>query len=365
MAAAAVAHDSPADLVAVEPLSPATPATSTTTASSAPFDFDPDSSSALLSPLAKRIPQAKRTKDLDEYKQRDMERKCLIKCVDWLVKNESIATVMWNHIMTGQLAVNNGRPEADWFKDAPKTMARVDLKWRAQFLQDLSEGALTTEVIRRLDARDENALHDIWCMVTKTTGTEMLSPAFQEKALLAVAVRLRVQQVGGPSLRQWIRDHLNVETGVVDWLRGGAYSYEFQENRLKRVVHRSGSAADVPEFINIRRDFTLESPAVDTLTKFSKKPFDLIIRTLFAKDQGPNAHTFDRKGRAMKAWVEDATAALRRQQALARAGTTSNPDLVLTDHAKERRVAALVRARAKADAQPVSKRARKLSMPVA
>lgn len=352
------ASSSPAAaLVEVEPLSPAP------TLGSSASTLDAESPRAILSPLAKKIPMAKRGKDEDEFRQRDVQRRCLIRCVDWLVKNEVAASMMWNHIMTGQLNLQGARPESEWFKEPPKCMSKVDLKWRAQFLQDFSDGSLTSDLIARIDERDENALHELWCLLTKMTGSEALPEESQEKALMAVAVKLRMEQVRAGTVQRWVDRAVDKRTGVINWLAGGAFTFVFENNRLVHAKHYTGAEVVVPDFITIKKDFNIESPAVDTLTKFTKHPLEVQVKTLFPKDIGANTLLFDKKGRGMKTLLHEAQDKLRDRRARLRGGTSEGSTLVLKDHAKECRTAALAKARAKVESRP-QKRARTIQLDV-
>ena len=258
---------------------------------------------------------------------------------------------MWSHISTGQLSASSDKSAEDWFKEAPKTVNAIDREWKAQWIIIHSEEALDETIIGRIDDVGDMALEDMFRMFTKMQGTEQLPKEFQEKALANLAFRVRMHSIGGASIALWVDRYVDTRSGQIDWAGGAAYTFTASQGILVTAKHHSGCQAPIPEWMRIVEGTKLLSPAIDTLTAFDMQPKPVPISQFFADGSGPNNHVFDKKGRAMKAWLQQAQQVLQGTRAFS--GSTATVGSVkLRDYTKEKRVAGLEIARAKMAERP-------------
>lgn len=316
-----------------------------------------------LSPLAKKIPQAKRGGvSAAEQKERERNRKCFINVVDWLCKNEKHAPHVWNKIITGDLGLE---PELDknvMFDKPPKAFGKIESSWVAQWIVDRSGGELTPAFMQVLDTADPAIVHDMLSRITMTTGSESLPEEFQEKALLNIALELRMQDLGSFNIKDWALECVNKDDKCIDWWKGGPFFYKWEGGKLAGVMHRrSGVEIIVPDHISIQKCFNLESPMSDACAAFVKQPFRQLVSSFFGKNEGPNEHKFDKKGVVMKKLLARAQQQL--QEIWAKAAADTHERVTLTDHVKERRLSALAKAR-EAVGDRAQKRARTVTMEV-
>lgn len=146
----------------------------------------------------------------------------------------------------------------------------------------------------------------------------------------------------------------------MDWLAGGPFFYQWRDGRLTSVMHRkSGLEVAVPQHIVILSTFELESPMCDTLAAFVKSPFKQLVCSFFNAGEGPNLAAFDKKGKEMKNLCAMALAEMQERKSQASADT--HEKVILKDHAKEKKIAALAAARQQMAQRP-AKRARTLTM---
>lgn len=299
-----------------------------------------------LSPLAKRIPKVRRVGDSMEQRRRDLQRSCLVKLVDWAVKHEELVPKVWSALEAGQVLFDDG-PKAGFFAEPPKTIRNIEKSWKARFLIDLGDGAISNELMADIDSRDEHAIHEVFCMLTKTfLGSESLPREFIDQRLLAAAMRARHEEVLPHfNMKHWAREHI-AANGTIAWQQAGPYTYTFSPTgQLAEVTHVSGAKASVPKHMVIDNEFQLKQCAYDMSAQFVNGPVQHMVHKLFGKGEGPNKFAFDRKGMCMRSLLHHAQAAIAQAE---KSTTISSDDgLKLRDHAKERRAAALEKAREK------------------
>ncbi len=104
----------------------------------------------ILSPLAKKIAAARKGGSTATYRQREVNGNCLIRCVDWLSKNEEHAAHVWHLIISGGLGLSCQADMAEFLEVAPKAMGKIDITWRAQFVVDYSDGRLSSQLVQGL-----------------------------------------------------------------------------------------------------------------------------------------------------------------------------------------------------------------------
>lgn len=220
---------------------------------------------------------------------------------------------------------------------------------------------LTLPMVQHQDKLDEHFVADTLRMFLKAAGTETLPPECKDKDVLDRALYLRYEKVSPhETIGTWSARCIPQDGSKVDWTTAGAYNLHFDSSSglLRSLQHRaSGHVASVPDDISIDKSFNYTSPASDKSALLSKgrllKYFciDFFDTKLL---HGPRSYHFDKRQNEMKTIVQlavDHVAESRAPSAPAAA------EVVLTDHCKARRDAALAKARARLSEQP-SKRAR-------
>lgn len=158
-----------------------------------------------LSPLAKKIPQAKKGGcSTIEQKKRDTNRKCFVNVVDWLCKNEQHSPHVWNLIISGGLGLEKEVDGSLWFDKPPKSVGKVDSTWKAQRIVERSDGKLTAALMKVLDDADPRLIHDMFSRFTCTNGSETLPAEFQEKAIFSLAMDLKMKELGDFGIARWV-----------------------------------------------------------------------------------------------------------------------------------------------------------------
>ena len=302
-----------------------------------------------LSPLARRIPKAKRVLDSKEMRRREENRACLVKLVDWAVKNEDKVVSVWTKLSTGQLA--DDKPPQGFWSHPPKNIRSIDKHWKANFILGVAGDAISGADIQRLDKEDEQIVSDIFAFCVKMVGTEALPEQFADQELMTLFLKTRHAEVfPGTEFETWCSKFV-AKQDKVDWLKAGAYAYTFNNaGKLTKVKHMSGKEVTVPNHMIVDGSFTLQQAAHDTLAEFMNGPVTHQVCKLFDKDDGPNDLLFDRKGKAMKNYLEHAKHA---QMELRKATQTSaDSSMQLRDLKKEKQVAALKKARERLAAMP-------------
>lgn len=298
-----------------------------------------------LSPLAKRIPKVRRVGDANEQRRKELQRSCLVRLVDWSVKHEELVPKVWSALEAGQILLDDG-PPAGCFAEPPKTVRHIEKSWKASFIVDLAGGAISNALMSKIDAVDEHAIQEIFAMLTKTVGSESLPRDFVDQRMLASAMRARHQQVLADfDMKAWVKEHISA-SGAISWERAGPYTYVFsKEGQLVSVKHVTGATAEVPKHMVIDTAFTLKNCAYDMMAQFFLGPVLHMVYKLFPKGEGPNKFGFDRNGAVMRSLLGAAQACVR--DADRASNIASDEGLQSKDHAKERRAAALEKAREK------------------
>lgn len=296
-----------------------------------------------LSPLAKRIGMFKKCSDPVEARQKELERKCLVRCVDYLAKHEEQAPKIWSWIMTDMMGTHRDLDREVFFQEHPKTLAKVEKQWKANRLAANSNKMLNAVTLQHLDANDERLIDDLICMKAKLSGTESLPKECQEKAVLDELLKIRVAEVGAESVGSWVMKCVNMTDHTVDWAKGAVFTLVFEGEHARKVRHHSGVEVSNPQYIPLTQDFKIESPCNDQTCTAVRGASSCLLKSLFPEDSAPFQHMLDRKGKVMANLVKQAVLEVGRKKSAL--GHSMDGDVELADHAKVRRTAALQKAR--------------------
>jgi hypothetical protein len=311
------------------------------------------------------MPNAKKGSTVQETTKLTLQRKCLVKCVDFLCKNEAYAVKVWDMIQHDMIQLDvEENAESELFKDAPKTFRKIDPTWKARWLCRKSGGSLTPARLKQQDEKDEHFVHDVFNVFLKVNGTESLQPDAIDQRILEAACDIRYMDLdAAETVKAWA-ERCVAEDTPVDWMVAGAYGLVFRDNKLDTVMHRSsGLVAEVPDNLVIDKDsFRMENPTSDRLACLFRGKVQRYMCCDFFVDMesGPHVKVLDKKGVLLKSIFATAVDRVRLQRSAA-AEHISNESVELKDHTQAKREKALEAARTKATEQP-AKRARTVAL---
>jgi hypothetical protein len=229
-------------------------------------------------------------------------------------------------------------------------MSKVDRTWLAGWMKDHSGGTLSNTEVEILDAKDERLILDVLLMHLKMTGTETLPKACQDPEVLSKFMELRMAQVPGEHICDWVSKAVTKPGMEVDWWLGSAFHLEFNGDRAVKCRHRSGmEVAILKEYIG--KDYEIVSPCSDEFATAKNGASSVVLCKLFPAKTGPNDSGLDKKNEQLKHLVAQAVASVNLRRSSTAPSATAQ-ELVLKDHAKERRTEALRKARDRLASQP-------------
>ncbi len=315
-----------------------------------------------LSGLAKRIPATvKRTGTDEQQRRRTLCRKCLIQCVDFLVKSEDKAPDVWLLIQNNMLPSEMFDQGGECFLRAPKCLKKVPTPFKAQWLSSRSDGTLSMGDVQFIDSVDENWLDDALALLLKMTMQENLHPSLQNKAVLCEFLDIRFASVQCESIADWVLRCLDRKTMSFDWWLGGAYRVKFENHRAVKFTHRSGESVAVPDYVHLFDDFKLINPVSEAQATLTKGIVSQKLLDLFPDESEARKGLLDKKGAMMKSLVDEAASNIeaKRTASLRQAAGAEG----FVDHTKHKRQEALAKAKASrpAGSEIVAKRRRSLA----
>jgi len=209
--------------------------------------------------LLSRIPKVIRCTDPSEKLRRELIHSHLLAVVQQFKSDESLVTLVHNYLSSDLLkkATSDKLPASFW-SDQYTKLYRLPKSWKASQLIRISQGDLTTEIIKKIDNKDLDAITTLWYMVHQVNPTDDLHPVLLNKAWNDELWDARAAQVGN-YLKDWVAQSVNAE-GNIDWKHGACYKVIFIGDRAAKIKHIGGDEYDVPSTTHIGKDFSMLYP---------------------------------------------------------------------------------------------------------
>ena len=229
--------------------------------------------------LAKRVPRVRQGGDTGQYKKKVIERNCLVKIIDRLEDDRSMAPHVWNaldlNLITNVTDDEVANHQAAFFPEKVKSVKSLPDPWIASWLVAITNGRITSTMCDKLHGADTSALVSLLCFAcmlcpTLTLPKEMLNKLFCSRVLIKryAAVGNRLQN---------FEKCIN-EAGVINWVLACAFDFTWSGNsgdsRLASIRYKYGIPAQpavvIPAHYNISSTaYTLVEPWLDWMGMFS------------------------------------------------------------------------------------------------
>lgn len=220
---------------------------------------------------------------------------------DW-----DLALTTWHCIETTK--ENRTASLSQGWDDTTVNCSRLPKYFMAQVLvaSDTSPSdRFSQSLLDTVDAHDSNGVRRLFYLHSMG-GANMYVPkvARSSKALSLEIYKERIHSVNG--IRDWCKTHIS-SIGHIDWLRGGPYTIEWDENGVaSKIRFWLGDVATAT--VKVTRDFTLVDawdPWVAEL-RAPSGPGRYKLNEFFTKDPptGPHKFALDRKGVMMTSFAE-------------------------------------------------------------
>jgi len=312
-----------------------------------------DGDESKLCSLALRVPKPGKTSDETAGLKRQVEHRTMQKIVQHLwVHRRDLIQPSWGYLendMVKVAAPDSGTTgEITTFDPAPKTIKQIPPKWKGQFMVDRMEG-MSADMIARVDDKDSKAIEDLFQLLTKTTGTDVLPAMAASMPLTARVMTQRIQETQRESLLKLIPSAVNAETGEVNWSKLKLYTPIFcpASGKAQKLKHICGDDSKaIPKHIVITKEFKISNPVNDNLAHAVFKGTKHHLASLFTDSSKPNLLILDKSGEMLKTRFT-AMAEVMEAERLASLGNIETTDeLTLVDKKLEKRTRLLEKARA-------------------
>lgn len=171
-----------------------------------------------------------------------VERDALVESINILWARPDLRTLCLGHLHT--LVRGDGTSnDANLWPNRYTNLERVPKSWIAGWLCRYSKGALTRELLNKVDTFDKAGVRHLFECALQVTGETSLPRQCLRKDVCSNTFDARAEQVGH-RLRKMM-PHIAPLTGQIDWTGAGAYQIVFDEAcRGQTVRHISGRGAD-------------------------------------------------------------------------------------------------------------------------
>lgn len=317
-----------------------------------------------LTPYAKALPKLKRTGDAHTDNEGDMRRRSLMKTISRLQENPAVVLQVEQYVMklldpdTKTAAAQDDK----WDRTVVSTM-RLPKYWCAKWLaqNDTSTGTkLSQPILDLMDSKDTKNIKRLFNMVTMTLPTTPLPHKARDSKLLCSQLWTARLRELDDFLRGWCQKAVDPTTGIVNWTKGGAYTFHFNEaGVIETVEFLNGDRATVD--VHMTNAFSVRDPwdAWGAVACQGAVKEYVLHRFFLETNTGPYKYLLDKKGihltqLAERLHDENELAEQRKERAM-----VSEADSFIGETRRQLRSDALKAAQAKAKA--ASKRRRIVS----
>ena len=247
-----------------------------------------------LCPLAKRIPQPKRSGNLQEDNRKLRVYASLRNIVQYLHFNDDEVCDTWAQLSQGMHIVGGKFGDKTVFDTKVKLFCQIPRDWRAAWLKDVSKGELSQSLLDMMDVADATVIDGFFYTVTGTCAETVLPVELREKGRLDKALRLRAQQLGD-RLGKLI-PAVDKTTGAVDKTRAGPFTWKTDDGDVTSIKHISGDEASIPECIKVTTEWYIYEFWNEGKAQLALgDSFKISLAGLFGEGCGPNKHALTGK----------------------------------------------------------------------
>lgn len=244
-----------------------------------------------LSPLAKKVPNIKKTNVASVDMRLQIERDALITVIDTLSKDYSLLEKTYGFLK--RESAKQSREQTTEGIDAPPFpaaytyLAKLPSYWYCSWIVRASKGYCTKTIYENIELKDPENLRRAFDFFTCTNSGHAWPAAALDKVVLERMMDRRAKDVGD-RIKGWFQVALRQDSSI-DWTKGGPYTIEWapSTDRAISVKHISGERAFIPDHIVIDKSFQLDFGWCDVRAQVSKPPSVIKLIDLFCDLRRP------------------------------------------------------------------------------
>lgn len=246
-----------------------------------------------LCKLAASVPKPRPTNDATAGAQAQMQRDCLVRIIDHLVKKPehtmSVHNLMMCHDLD-ELANPNAANKSDaiWTGDY-KQVERLPRAWLSEYLLHRAkklkvDNIVTPQVLSKIEEASSHGLQLLFHYETQLSGPLSLPPALSDQTVASLTMHARADEVGN-RLVELVRQGGFALIGKVNFLQGGCYTLEWSDaGKLVSVKHVTGPTATVLGHVHVDRCFELVDNHSDSGARLVRAPTKYVLHEFFGED---------------------------------------------------------------------------------
>ena len=257
-----------------------------------------------LTPYARKLPKFKRTGNPLVDSQLLIEHQALMKVITLLqtaklAAGTHDATRSLTMFVLGALEAHidaSATPfDESAFDASVNIMGKVPMDWWASWLTT-SFPIISSTLLQKVISVDDEALQKILMFLLQCARTVQLPWECLNRVVMSRTMRARATQLGDRIDLKWTQRSIG-EDGVINWLAGGCYDFEWGPNHnATHIKHVSGIKTELAAHIVITKQFTLHENHNDlaAYVQFNdgKQTARHRCSELFANDVGPNKYAW-------------------------------------------------------------------------
>lgn len=273
-----------------------------------------------LSAFAKKVPKAMPSADPQTNQQRMLERSCLTRIVDQLMKDSSNITLVHSFLLTYDPA-SAKKPATEW-SGQYKTLGQIPTGWLSEYIMhratvDNAHG-ITEDFLSKVDFADSENISTIFsCILQLPLSLAFPSDLLEDPFVARATFDARCDEVGERLAAMRMNGAFTI-AGALDMKKGGPYSLEFNEaGKCIKVKHATGAEIPVdPETAAITRDFALVDNILDAKALITYKSRKDTLHEMFAEAGGEFLSTMWKPGKKSTILRDHATIQLNKIRAM-------------------------------------------------
>lgn len=220
---------------------------------------DPGYDGQPLCAAAKRLPLAKKTGDTGLDRQRMVERRCLVRIVDQLIKDPRYVMPLHSSLLVIYLNASPGKGRQSWSGDY-KFLHQIPRAWLVEFIlwEARRLNVLSSALLAKLEEDSSDNLPTLFSFMIQVPMSVQFPPCMKDAFVATLVFQRRCKQVGYRLAKFAARGGIT-PSGKFDRRRAGCYDMEFNPETGKRVkvLHISGDESVPPDHAPVTGDFCL------------------------------------------------------------------------------------------------------------